>query len=182
MHKHRKGMSLPLDVTLHSFILLPPPLQEFNRSDSLQCFFPAEYHRIRAACLTIQNRYRGWKLRLQFIRKRRAIIIIQSNVRGMFAREVRMLCAILFRSYAAISFNHTIHDLWLSICHSCPVSLSNGFKPTLRSIAIGPAYMKFLCIDMHRIRIFKKLQKNVTLVHYCNPPSSALLHLKYNVN
>ncbi|XP_045616185.1 unconventional myosin-VIIa isoform X2 [Procambarus clarkii] len=47
-----------------------------------------EYNRIRVACLAIQYRYRGWRLRLAFIRKRRAVIIIQCNVRGMFAREV----------------------------------------------------------------------------------------------
>ena len=52
-------------------------------------FVLAEYQRIHAACLTVQRYYQGWKHRLQFIRKRRAIIIIQSNVRGMFAREVK---------------------------------------------------------------------------------------------
>ncbi|XP_064096473.1 LOW QUALITY PROTEIN: uncharacterized protein LOC135208300 [Macrobrachium nipponense] len=51
-------------------------------------FFSTEYNRIHAACLTIQNYYRGWKQRLAFIRMRRAVIIIQCNVRGMFAREV----------------------------------------------------------------------------------------------
>lgn len=30
----------------------------------------------------------GWQLRLKFIQRRRAAIVIQSHLRGMFAREV----------------------------------------------------------------------------------------------
>ena len=37
---------------------------------------------------TIQQAYKAWKLRLSFLRKRRAAIVIQSHLRGMFAREV----------------------------------------------------------------------------------------------
>lgn len=40
------------------------------------------------ALRTIQQAYRAWKLRLSFLRKRRAAIVIQSHLRGMFAREV----------------------------------------------------------------------------------------------
>lgn len=36
----------------------------------------------------VQHAYRGWKLRIMFIRKRRAAIVIQSHLRGVFAREV----------------------------------------------------------------------------------------------
>lgn len=36
----------------------------------------------------MQHAYRGWKLRIMFIRKRRAAIVIQSHLRGVFAREV----------------------------------------------------------------------------------------------
>lgn len=38
--------------------------------------------------MKVQHAYRGWKLRIIFIRKRRAAIIIQSHLRGVFAREV----------------------------------------------------------------------------------------------
>lgn len=48
----------------------------------------AEYKRVRDAALKVQHAYRGWKLRIMFIRKRRAAIVIQSHLRGVFAREV----------------------------------------------------------------------------------------------
>lgn len=38
--------------------------------------------------MKIQHAYRGWKQRIDFIRKRRAAIVIQSHLRGVFAREV----------------------------------------------------------------------------------------------
>lgn len=47
-----------------------------------------EYKRIRTAALKIQYAYQGWKLRIMFRRKRRAAIVIQSHLRGVFAREV----------------------------------------------------------------------------------------------
>lgn len=47
-----------------------------------------KYQRIRWAALQIQHAYTGWKLRIDFLRKRRAAIIIQSHLRGVFAREV----------------------------------------------------------------------------------------------
>ena len=47
-----------------------------------------EYRRVRVATLKVQHAYRGWKLRIMFIRKRRAAIVIQSHLRGVFAREV----------------------------------------------------------------------------------------------
>lgn len=47
-----------------------------------------QYKRIRAAILRIQHAYTGWRLRIEFLRKRRACIVIQSHLRGVFAREV----------------------------------------------------------------------------------------------
>lgn len=38
--------------------------------------------------MKVQHAYRGWKLRIMFIRKRRAAVVIQSHLRGVFAREV----------------------------------------------------------------------------------------------
>lgn len=46
------------------------------------------YVKIRNSILRIQHAYRGWKLRIEFLRKRRAVIVIQSHLRGVFAREV----------------------------------------------------------------------------------------------
>ncbi|CAD7083788.1 unnamed protein product [Hermetia illucens] len=47
-----------------------------------------KYRRTRNAALKIQHAYKGWKLRIEFLRKRRAAIVIQSHLRGAFAREV----------------------------------------------------------------------------------------------
>lgn len=47
-----------------------------------------QYKRIRAAILRIQHAHTGWRLRIEFLRKRRACIVIQSHLRGVFAREV----------------------------------------------------------------------------------------------
>lgn len=47
-----------------------------------------KYSKTRKAALRIQHAYRGWKLRIEFLRKRRAAIVIQSHLRGVFAREV----------------------------------------------------------------------------------------------
>lgn len=46
------------------------------------------YQRVRSSVLKIQHAYKGWKLRIEFLRKRRAVIVIQSHLRGVFAREV----------------------------------------------------------------------------------------------
>lgn len=46
------------------------------------------FGKIRQAVLRIQHAYKGWKLRINFLRKRRAAIVIQSHLRGVFAREV----------------------------------------------------------------------------------------------
>ncbi|KAH8379162.1 hypothetical protein KR009_003331 [Drosophila setifemur] len=50
------------------------------------CF--KNYLRIKQAVLKIQHAYRGWKLRIRFMIMRRSAIIIQSRLRGVFAREV----------------------------------------------------------------------------------------------
>lgn len=50
-----------------------------------------KFHRIKVAVLRIQHAYIGWKLRIEFLRKRRAAIVIQSHLRGVFAREVYFL-------------------------------------------------------------------------------------------
>ncbi|XP_017776835.1 PREDICTED: myosin-I heavy chain isoform X2 [Nicrophorus vespilloides] len=47
-----------------------------------------EYLQIRKAVLKIQHAYKGWKSRIVFLKKRRAAIVIQSHLRGVFAREV----------------------------------------------------------------------------------------------
>lgn len=49
------------------------------------------FRKIRDAALKIQHAYKGWKLRIEFLRKRRAAIVIQSHLRGVFAREVNIL-------------------------------------------------------------------------------------------
>merc|ERR1711952_372778 len=36
----------------------------------------------------IQECYLTWRLRIRFLRQRRAAVVIQSHLRGMFAREV----------------------------------------------------------------------------------------------
>lgn len=55
-----------------------------------------QFKKIRGAALRIQHAYKGWRLRIEFLRKRRAAIIIQSHLRGVFAREVRILKGINF--------------------------------------------------------------------------------------
>lgn len=47
-----------------------------------------KYAKIRSAILRIQHAYKGWRSRIEFLRKRRACIVIQSHLRGLFAREV----------------------------------------------------------------------------------------------
>jgi hypothetical protein len=46
------------------------------------------FSNVKIAAMKIQHAYRGWKLRIDFLRKRRAAIVIQSHLRGVFAREV----------------------------------------------------------------------------------------------
>ncbi|XP_041566030.1 myosin-I heavy chain isoform X2 [Drosophila elegans] len=50
------------------------------------CF--KSFLRIKLAVLKIQYAYKGWKLRIRFMRMRRSAIVIQSRLRGVFAREV----------------------------------------------------------------------------------------------
>lgn len=47
-----------------------------------------KYEKIRNAVLRIQHAHKGWRSRIEFLRKRRACIVIQSHLRGLFAREV----------------------------------------------------------------------------------------------
>lgn len=47
-----------------------------------------KFARIRNAVLRIQHAHKGWRSRIDFLRKRRACIVIQSHLRGLFAREV----------------------------------------------------------------------------------------------
>jgi hypothetical protein len=57
----------------------------FSQSGSV-----SEFLRIRQAAFRVQHAYRGWKQRLLFLRQRRAAIVIQSHLRGVFAREVSL--------------------------------------------------------------------------------------------
>ena len=43
---------------------------------------------IRKATRKIQESFLAWKSRIVFLRQRRAAIVIQAHLRGMFAREV----------------------------------------------------------------------------------------------
>ena len=47
-----------------------------------------DYRQHRVAAVRIQEYFRSWKARLYFIRARRAAIVIQAHLRGMFGREV----------------------------------------------------------------------------------------------
>lgn len=47
-----------------------------------------DYIKIRSAVIIVQNAFKSWKQRLEFLKKRRAAIVIQSHLRGVFAREV----------------------------------------------------------------------------------------------
>ena len=47
-----------------------------------------EYKQRRGAAVRIQQYFRSWKARLYFIRARRAAVVIQAHLRGMFGREV----------------------------------------------------------------------------------------------
>ncbi|XP_050438351.1 myosin-I heavy chain isoform X1 [Adelges cooleyi] len=51
-------------------------------------FVRKDYLKVRSAIIIIQNAFKSWKQRLEFLKKRRAAIIIQSHLRGVFAREV----------------------------------------------------------------------------------------------
>lgn len=46
------------------------------------------FRRVQRSILLIQHAYKGWKLRISFLKRRRAAIVIQSHLRGVFAREV----------------------------------------------------------------------------------------------
>ena len=47
-----------------------------------------DYRQKRTAARRIQEYFRSWKARLYFIKARRAAVVIQSHLRGMFGREV----------------------------------------------------------------------------------------------
>lgn len=40
--------------------------------------------------IIVQTAFKSWKQRLEFLKKRRAAIVIQSHLRGVFAREVHI--------------------------------------------------------------------------------------------
>lgn len=54
------------------------------------------YKKVVNAVRLLQHAYRGWRDRITFLRKRRAAIVIQKRLRGMFAREV---CIISVSAY-----------------------------------------------------------------------------------
>lgn len=63
-------------------------IRQANKNINKKCTYSLDYTGRLRATLIIQAFYRTWKLRLKFLRKRRAAIVIQSHLRGMFAREV----------------------------------------------------------------------------------------------
>lgn len=77
-------------------------LLETNRKDTLyknaviiqknwkKYYIQKSFLRNKQAVLRIQHAYRGWRLRIRFMRMRRSAIVIQSRLRGVFAREVRL--------------------------------------------------------------------------------------------
>lgn len=48
----------------------------------------SDYIKTRSAVIIVQTAFKSWKQRLVFLKKRRAAIVIQSHLRGVFAREV----------------------------------------------------------------------------------------------
>ena len=44
--------------------------------------------KVRNATLVLQHAFKGWKQRVSFLQLRRATVVIQTHLRGMFAREV----------------------------------------------------------------------------------------------
>lgn len=69
------------------------------------------FSKIKKAVLLIQHAYIGWKLRIEFLRKRRAAIVIQSHLRGVFAREVHFLfiTMIVLIIFYKRNYFHNIH-------------------------------------------------------------------------
>ncbi|XP_039233619.1 myosin-VIIa isoform X2 [Drosophila yakuba] len=75
-------------------------LLETNRKDTIyknaviiqkywnRYYCQKSFIRNKQAVLKIQHAYRGWRLRIRFMRMRRSAIVIQSRLRGVFAREV----------------------------------------------------------------------------------------------
>ena len=65
--------------------------------EKLMHSFFADYSRKRQAAVIIQSKYKSLTQRRVFVRYRRAVITIQSYVRGMFAREVSSIirCSLL---------------------------------------------------------------------------------------
>ncbi|XP_039154213.1 unconventional myosin-X isoform X1 [Drosophila simulans] len=75
-------------------------LLETNRKDTIyknaviiqkiwkRYYCQKSFLRNKQAVLRIQHAYRGWRLKIRFMRMRRSAIVIQSRLRGVFAREV----------------------------------------------------------------------------------------------
>lgn len=67
------------------------------------------YKKLRKAVLLIQHAYNGWKLRIEFLRKRRACIVIQCHLRGIFAREVWIIIGTTYLNTIHFSY------LWVNM-------------------------------------------------------------------
>lgn len=57
--------------------------------------------------IIVQNAFKSWKQRLEFLKKRRAAIVIQSHLRGVFAREVIIINIVNFNKIIEVGFTLT---------------------------------------------------------------------------
>lgn len=77
------------------------------------------FGKVRKAVLLIQHAYKGWKLRIQFLQKRRACIVIQSHLRGVFAREVIIFGIALDTCQVLTSLLIHFFKRWPLHCEKC---------------------------------------------------------------